>query len=154
MSKTTTSSVDYSRLTKDILDDVIEDENGTWHYICADHIKYYNVPKDKLDMAAQEDCICGIRGCNKNAEAYHDMKDVNIPLKRWYVNKHGDDAICMQLNGRVTFDALWKAICNGEDVYKLIGVADSIVRERLFAELANRMELDYTDIYNKWLAKA
>lgn len=75
--KTTTTPVSYDKLTIDILDDVVSNEDGCgiWHYICEEHIKYYDVPEKNLDRDAV--CcgvICGIRGCNKEAAAYHDMK--------------------------------------------------------------------------------
>jgi hypothetical protein len=38
-----------------------------------------------------------------------------------------------------------------QDVYKYIGIADSIIRERIFEKLANEMGIDYNEIYNQWL---
>lgn len=38
-----------------------------------------------------------------------------------------------------------------KDVYELIGVGDSLVRERLFRRLAEIMEVDYNYIYQQWL---
>jgi len=36
------------------------------------------------------------------------------------------------------------------DVYDYIGVADSLVRERLFSELAKQLKTSYDYVYNLW----
>ena len=50
------------------------------------------------------------------------------------------------------FMDLFEALENYRDVYKVIGVADSVVRERLFERLAELTGVEYDDIYNQWLA--
>jgi len=37
------------------------------------------------------------------------------------------------------------------DVYRYIGVSDSIIRERLFERLAVELEVSYEYVYNLWL---
>jgi hypothetical protein len=39
----------------------------------------------------------------------------------------------------------------GGDVYRYIGVADSVIRERLFERLAEELEVSYDYVYNLWL---
>jgi hypothetical protein len=39
----------------------------------------------------------------------------------------------------------------GEDVYRYIGVTDSVIRERLFEKLADTLNVKYDYVYNLWL---
>jgi hypothetical protein len=39
-------------------------------------------------------------------------------------------------------------------VYEALGVCDSLVRERVFGELAKIMNVDYDCIYEQWLKSA
>ena len=39
----------------------------------------------------------------------------------------------------------------GYDVYNILGVGDSVIRERVFEELSEILEIDYDVIYQKWL---
>jgi hypothetical protein len=50
-----------------------------------------------------------------------------------------------------TFSDLYTVLIMGLDVYSLIGVGDSIIRERLFAELADIKNVPYSEIYELWL---
>ena len=39
----------------------------------------------------------------------------------------------------------------GYDVYNILGVGDSMIRERVFEELSKILGVDYDVIYQKWL---
>lgn len=55
------------------------------------------------------------------------------------------------MNGIITFKDVFNTLDSYQDVYKLIGVDDSVVRERVFGKLSEIMKVDYDTIYNKWL---
>ena len=52
------------------------------------------------------------------------------------------------LKEKTTFNDVMNDLPN---VYKVIGVGDSVVRERVFEELSKRTKKSYNDIYDIWL---
>lgn len=72
-------------------------------------------------------------------------------IKEWYASNFPTDELGCELNDSVTFDNLFTALDNYKDVYELLGVHDSIVRERVFEKLSEIMNVDYGYIYNQWL---
>lgn len=74
-------------------------------------------------------------------------------IKKWYMNTFPNDELCCELSDSATFTHLLTALNNGQDVYDVIGVGDSIVRERVFGRLSEIMNVDYNFIYKKWLGR-
>ena len=72
-------------------------------------------------------------------------------VKKWYCQKYPMDELGESINEDVTFADVLLRIAQGESAYFVIGVWDSIVRERIFAEVAKRMDCDYRVIYNIWM---
>ena len=74
-------------------------------------------------------------------------------IKEWYMKEYETDEIGETLNEESTFEDLYEALDNHEDVYDILGGdADSIVRERCFGKLAEIMQVDYNYIYGQWLS--
>lgn len=80
------------------------------------------------------------------------MKNQNITscVKNWYLFDFQTDELGLELNW-VTFEQVYISIILKSDLYKTIGVSDSLVRERLFSKLAEILKVDYSHIYNLWL---
>jgi len=76
------------------------------------------------------------------------MKD---NIKNWYVREYATDELGQELNSLATFRDLFEALDNYKDVYNVLGVYDSIVRERVFKRLADIIGCDYSYIYEQWL---
>jgi len=57
----------------------------------------------------------------------------------------------LDLNLTPTFAGLLNQLIVGGDVYRYIGVGDSIIRERLFERLAQELEVSYDYVYNLWI---
>lgn len=72
-------------------------------------------------------------------------------LKAWYVAAYPADDLAEEMNDGSTFYGLFECLDRRSDVYKYIGIGDSVIRERLFRKLAELMEVDYDYIYNQWL---
>ncbi len=72
-------------------------------------------------------------------------------IKKWYLRSYPTDDLGEELNDTATFKDLWDALNEKKDVYEIIGVDDSIVRERLFEYLSLIYEVDYSYVLNKWL---
>ena len=72
-------------------------------------------------------------------------------IKNWYTHYYETDELGQEINSMATFNDLHRALLDGKDVYEVIGVGDSLVRERLFDELAILLGVSYDDVYNMWL---
>jgi len=75
-----------------------------------------------------------------------------MTIKEFYLNEYPTDELGVEINEDATFvGLLWMLQTKPRDVYDFLGVFDSIVRERVFQELANQLRLSYTTIYELWL---
>ena len=70
-------------------------------------------------------------------------------VKDWYSVTFPDDTIVEEMNEEVTFKDIFDT---PQNVYGLLEVADSTMRERIFYETANRYcNGRYSEIYQRWL---
>ena len=72
-------------------------------------------------------------------------------IKNWYTHYYETDELGQEINSMATFNDLHRALLDGKDVYEVIGVRDSLVRERLFAELAILLGVHYEHLFAIWL---
>lgn len=72
-------------------------------------------------------------------------------IRDWYIKTYPTDEIGGEIDESVTFDDVFAGLKNHEDFYEMIGVYDSIVRERIFDELAKSKNVSYDKIYKLWL---
>ena len=72
-------------------------------------------------------------------------------IKEFYLDEYPTDEMGVELNNNTSFLGLLNILYTNGDVYEYIGVGDSIVRERLFEELAKELEVSYDYVYNLWL---
>ena len=72
-------------------------------------------------------------------------------LREYYCSVYPTDGLGAEIDGSVTFYYLFNALDRYRDVYDVIGVGDSIIRERLFDALAELMEVLYKEVYDQWL---
>ena len=77
----------------------------------------------------------------------------SLQIKKWYISEYPTDDLGERLNNYSSFEDLWKAIHKGVDVYIVIGVGDSLIRERVFDELSKIYGVDYEEVYKTWLSK-
>ena len=74
-------------------------------------------------------------------------------VRDWYVTKFPEDPIGEELPFSLTFQDIADALPKGE-VYDVMGDAtDSVIRERVFAELADIYGVGYGVVYNAWVDK-
>ena len=69
----------------------------------------------------------------------------------WYVQNFPSDELGRDIDPKLTFDDALKAVSLGSGFYDAIGVGDSVVRGRVFQELADRNGVSYDNIYEAWL---
>lgn len=71
-------------------------------------------------------------------------------VRDWYAEQFPDDPLGVMIAPDVTFAQTVESL-HGGDVYDRLGVGESVVRERVFAELSARIGCGYDDIYDAWL---
>jgi hypothetical protein len=74
-----------------------------------------------------------------------------MTIREFYLTKYPTDELGVELNETPTFAGLLNQLIVGGDVYRYIGVADSIVRERLFEGLAEELNVKYDYVYDLWI---
>lgn len=74
-----------------------------------------------------------------------------MTIKEFYLKEYPTDELGLELNEKATFTDLVTILIADMDVYDYIGVGDSLVRERLFEELATQLKKPYEWVYNMWL---
>jgi len=72
-------------------------------------------------------------------------------IKDWYTKTYPTDELGQEINDSITFKGLWAMMSQGYDVYEVLGVGDSIVRERVFEKLSEILGVDYSVVYDEWL---
>lgn len=77
--------------------------------------------------------------------------NMNVNIKKWYMENYPTDEMGYELNEDVDFDDLFMTLDNYGDVYELLGAYDSLIRERVFGKLSELMNVDYSYIYEQWL---
>lgn len=78
--------------------------------------------------------------------------ELNVNVYDWYEMEYPTDDLAEYINPVITFfDVLYTLVTKG-DIYATLGVGDSVVRERVFAELAKLIDKKYNYVYNMWLA--
>lgn len=72
-------------------------------------------------------------------------------VKDWYVQAFPSDDLGGLIDPSLSFDDAMRAVAQGGGFYDVIGVGDSVVRERIFHELSARSGIDYSEIYDAWI---
>jgi len=73
----------------------------------------------------------------------------NEKIKDWYIKNYPTDDLGEELNDEVTFEDMWNEDYKKYNIYQVMGVGDSIIRERLFEHLAEIKGVNYGVVYNK-----
>lgn len=74
-----------------------------------------------------------------------------MKIREYYLEAFPTDELGIEINENVTFAGLLNQLIVNGDVYRYIGVSDSIVRERLFERLAEELEVSYDYVYQLWI---
>lgn len=76
-------------------------------------------------------------------------------VKDWYGERFPqDDWGYKMMNPGITFQDVFEGLQIGMNIYALLGAGDSIVRERVFDQLATLMDVSYDVVYYQWLNHA
>ena len=72
-------------------------------------------------------------------------------IRDWYIRAFPSDQLGYRINPLVTFAGTVKCMADGGDIYKYLGVGDSLVRENVFSKIAAITGVDYDAVYDLWL---
>ena len=74
-------------------------------------------------------------------------------VKEFYAKNYPTDDMVEDMNDNITFQQVLNELIkgNGGNIYEIIGVSDSLIRERVFLGLSEIMNLEYEYIYELWL---
>jgi len=75
----------------------------------------------------------------------------NNNIKEWYMQEFPSDECGESISEKATFTGVLVMMSVHSDVYDYLGIVDSVIRERIFEEISDRMSCDYDDVYNVWL---
>ena len=76
------------------------------------------------------------------------LKDLKV--KTVYKKMYPTDDLADEIDPRLTFKQTFDRMAKGECIYDITKVGDSIIRERIFAILADMYGVTYDKIYNLW----
>ena len=74
-----------------------------------------------------------------------------MKIREFYVKNYPTDDLGNGINPKATFAGLLNELFVGRDVYEYLYVYDSIVRERVFEQLAEELGLGYEYVYKLWI---
>ena len=76
--------------------------------------------------------------------------DTNV--KKFYMKTYPNDTVGAEIKSNLTFRTLLSEfILTPKDIYDILGVCDSAVRENIFEALSKILKCDYDVIYYIWL---
>ena len=75
----------------------------------------------------------------------------NINVNEDYVTDFPTDDLGKEINENLNYLQLFNGLLKGEDIYEMLDVSDSLIRERVLGRLAYLIGIDYQIIYYLWL---
>lgn len=92
-----------------------------------------------------------LRLTNSEAIKTKDVLSKEHCVRTWYKDTYPDDELGDDIEGNLKWTDLLERMRCGEEVYVIIGVSDSLVRERVFRHLSELLAVPYDVIYYLWL---
>lgn len=74
-----------------------------------------------------------------------------LKIKNWYLKNYPTDDLGNEIDENISFWSLYIYLKQRYNVYSVLAVSDSLVRERVFEKLSEIIGVEYNDIYNLWL---
>lgn len=75
-------------------------------------------------------------------------------IRNWYMKQFPTDDMGQEISASATWRGLFETLDRYKDVYEYLCVGDSIIRERVFEQLAKIIKMPYSYIYDQWLLGA
>lgn len=75
----------------------------------------------------------------------------SIKVRDWYCSVYPWDNLGKEISSRISFLTIYKALESGDDIYAVMGVGDSCIRETIFDKLSVLLDVNYEFVYRMWL---
>jgi hypothetical protein len=72
-------------------------------------------------------------------------------IKEFYLKNYPHDELGSDINESANFVGLLNVLYTDGNVYDYIGVHDSIMREYIFEELSDILDVDYGYVFDLWI---
>ena len=108
---------------------------------------------DKITIEYDLDSILRYHCANVNGKTMYSGAALREekPVREWYMTANPTDELGESINENLSWYDLFDGMRNGVGVYDLLGVHDSIMRERCFFHLAYLLVVPYDVVYKLWL---
>lgn len=73
-----------------------------------------------------------------------------INIKEWYTSRFATDEMGSKINSTITFNDIADTLNNRQNYHEAVGVANSLVRERIFEQLSKISGTKYEDVFSIW----
>lgn len=87
----------------------------------------------------------------KDVRTIADCLLVEKHVQEWYTEQFESDPIGRQITDALSWYDLLEYMRRGENICEVIGVEDSLVRERVMGHLAKLLNVPYDVVYRLWL---
>jgi hypothetical protein len=74
-----------------------------------------------------------------------------LKIKNWYLKTYPTDDLGKEIKDNLSFWSLYTLMSQRYNVYSVLQVSDSLVRERVFQKLSEILGVEYDYIYKMWL---
>ena len=78
-------------------------------------------------------------------------EEARVSIRDYYTETYPADEMGSSLKD-ISFADFYGGLVMKQDIYDWMGVADGLIRERLFSKLADILEKDYDHVYDLWLS--
>lgn len=78
-------------------------------------------------------------------------EEARVSIRDYYTETYPTDEMGPSLKN-ISFADFYGGLVMKRDICDWMGVADSLIRERLFSKLADILEKDYDYVYDLWLS--
>lgn len=111
--------------------------SGLWYTVES---AYDALDEEAGDIYVEPDLLDAVLGIPAGSDSVH----------VWYRSAFPEDGLGEKIDPDLTFREAEEAVALGGGFYDALGVGDSVVRERVFTEIARRDGIDYGDVYEAW----
>lgn len=172
-------SEDTKRLLRENDLEVVKDDHGDYEVVPRETYGHHNYAKDDIEKSRggwvnrgkegthgkfatkrearkQQKAMfaSGYKGDSRICDHTIKVSNPTLKIKEWYTKTFPSDSLGDELDSQVTVGNIVDILNDhkGERLYVLLGVGDSIIRERIFG-LIEKMSSNssYDDIYSLWL---
>ena len=105
-----------------------------------------------LDNLQNEKYNIIVKDAESKSKTSDEMYDLakNTNVKEWYKNTFPQDELGDEINPNITFYDVFEALDHYKDIYELLGVDDSVVREKVFFGLDDILDAPDGYSYEQW----